>query len=136
MCLAALPEAQGEVLCQEQLMEIGWRSAGVEVTDNSVRVMITKLRRAFAQLDLQEAITLIAVTRSGYRLLVREASSELPPPAQTAHLPALEWPRRAARYAGDGAVGQTDATRPNRVHAPNLYQSRAGPLPHPKTGCR
>ena len=63
-------------------MEIGWRSAGVEVIDDSVRVMITKLRRAFAQLDLQEAITLIAVTRSGYRLLVREASSELPPPAQ------------------------------------------------------
>ena len=77
LCLAALAEAQGEVLSQEQLMEIGWRSAGVEVTDNSVRVMITKLRRAFTQLNLQEAITLIAVTRSGYRLLVREASSEL-----------------------------------------------------------
>lgn len=73
-------------------MEIGWRSSGVEVTDNSVRVMITKLRRAFAQLDLQEAITLIAVTRSGYRLLVREASSELPPPAHTAHLPAQDEP--------------------------------------------
>ncbi|WP_025758641.1 winged helix-turn-helix domain-containing protein [Enterobacter sichuanensis] len=92
LCLAALVEAQGEVLSQEQLMEIGWRSAGVEVTDNSVRVMITKLRRAFAQLDLQEAITLIAVTRSGYRLLVREASGELPPPAQTAPLPAQEEP--------------------------------------------
>ena len=92
LCLAALVEAQGEVLSQEQLMEIGWRSAGVEVTDNSVRVMITKLRRAFAQLDLQEAITLIAVTRSGYRLLVREASGEPPPPAQTATLPAQEEP--------------------------------------------
>ncbi len=76
LCLAALAEAQGEVLSQEQLMEIGWRSAGVEVTDNSVRVMITKLRRAFTQLNLQEAITLIAVTRSGYRLLVRETNSE------------------------------------------------------------
>ncbi len=42
-----------------------------------MRVMITKLRRAFTQLNLQEAITLIAVTRSGYRLLVREANSEL-----------------------------------------------------------
>lgn len=76
LCLAALVEAHGEVLSQEQLMEIGWRSAGVEVTDNSVRVMITKLRRAFAQLDLQETITLTAVTRSGYRLLVRENGSE------------------------------------------------------------
>lgn len=76
LCLAALAEAQGEILSQEQLMEIGWRSAGVEVTDNSVRVMITKLRRALNQLDQQEAITLIAVTRSGYRLLVRETNSE------------------------------------------------------------
>ncbi|WP_431138736.1 winged helix-turn-helix domain-containing protein [Enterobacter mori] len=84
LCLAALAEAQGEVLSQEQLMEIGWRSAGVEVTDNSVRVMITKLRRALTQLDQQEAITLIAVTRSGYRLLVRETSSE--------PLPAVERP--------------------------------------------
>lgn len=71
--LATLAEAQGKVLSQEQLMEIGWRSAGVEVTDNSVRVMITKLHRAFVPLDRQEAITLIAVTCSGYRLLVREA---------------------------------------------------------------
>ncbi|WP_148242061.1 transcriptional regulator [Enterobacter asburiae] len=78
LCLAALVEAQGEVLSQEQLMEIGWRSAGVEVTENSVRVMITKLRRALAQLDVQESITLVAVTRSGYRLLVREADSEPP----------------------------------------------------------
>ncbi|UKJ19853.1 winged helix-turn-helix domain-containing protein [Enterobacter mori] len=92
LCLAALVEAQGEVLSQEQLMEIGWRSAGVEVTDNSVRVMITKLRRAFAQLDLQEAITLIAVTRSGYRLLVRENGSEVPPAAQTEALPPQDLP--------------------------------------------
>ncbi|WP_217478923.1 winged helix-turn-helix domain-containing protein [Enterobacter chuandaensis] len=95
LCLAALVEAQGEVLSQEQLMEIGWRSAGVEVTDNSVRVMITKLRRAFAQLNLQEAITLIAVTRSGYRLIVRETASEEPPATQTEALPQQELPVQA-----------------------------------------
>lgn len=95
LCLAALVEAQGEVLSQEQLMEIGWRSAGVEVTDNSVRVMITKLRRAFAQLNLQEAITLIAVTRSGYRLIVRETASEEPPATQTETLPQQEPPVQA-----------------------------------------
>lgn len=88
LCLAALVEAQGDVLSQEQLMDIGWRSAGVEVTDNSVRVMITKLRRAFSDLNLQDAITLMAVTRSGYRLLVRETSSELPPSALTEPIPA------------------------------------------------
>lgn len=95
LCLAALAEAQGELLSQEQLMEIGWRSAGVEVTDNSVRVMITKLRRAFAQLNLHEAITLIAVTRSGYRLLVRESGSELAPAAQTEALPPQDLPVQA-----------------------------------------
>ncbi|MGN7789862.1 winged helix-turn-helix domain-containing protein [Enterobacter sp. 22452] len=91
LCLAALVEAAGEVLSQEQLMEIGWRSAGVEVTDNSVRVMITKLRRAFTQLQVQEAITLIAVTRTGYRLLVRETSNEplaVAAPAEEVTLPA------------------------------------------------
>jgi DNA-binding winged-HTH domains len=72
LCLAAMVDAPGEVLSQEQLMDIGWRSAGVEVTDNSVRVMITKLRRAFIQLGVHETITLVAVTRSGYRLIVRE----------------------------------------------------------------
>jgi DNA-binding winged helix-turn-helix (wHTH) protein len=97
LCLTALAEAQGEVLSQEQLMEIGWRSAGVEVTDNSVRVMITKLRRAFAQLDQQEAITLIAVTRSGYRLLVRETSSEpLPAVAPPEDTPPVAAPSVAS----------------------------------------
>ncbi|EMC1014142.1 MULTISPECIES: winged helix-turn-helix domain-containing protein [Enterobacter] len=95
LCLAALVEAHGEVLSQEQLMEIGWRSAGVEVTDNSVRVMITKLRRAFAQLNLQEAVTLIAVTRSGYRLLVRESGSEVAPATQIPDLPQQEAPEQA-----------------------------------------
>ncbi|HDR2461406.1 MULTISPECIES: winged helix-turn-helix domain-containing protein [Enterobacter] len=80
LCLAAMAEAQGEVLSQEQLMDIGWRSAGVEVTENSVRVMITKLRRAFAQLEVHETVTLVAVTRSGYRLVVRENGAEQPAP--------------------------------------------------------
>ena len=86
-------------------MEIGWRSAGVEVTDNSVRVMITKLRRAFTQLNLQEAITLIAVTRSGYRLLVREASSEL---QQAEPLPLQDEPVQA----------DTAEAQPVVTHAP------------------
>jgi DNA-binding winged helix-turn-helix (wHTH) protein len=89
LCLQALVEAHGEVLSQEQLMDIGWRSAGVEVTENSVRVMINKLRRALNSLGLQDSVTLLAVTRSGYRLIVRddglpEVSEPLtasPPPA-------------------------------------------------------
>ncbi|ADP09821.1 Putative transcriptional regulatory protein [Erwinia sp. Ejp617] len=70
-CLAALAQAKEQVLSQEQLMDIGWRHAGVEVTDNSVRVMITKIRRALVTLKVDERIQLIAVTRSGYRLIVR-----------------------------------------------------------------
>lgn len=80
LCLQALVDAKGDVLSQEQLMDIGWRSAGVEVTDNSVRVMVNKLRRALNTLDLQDTVTLLAVTRSGYRLIVRDDTvSELPP---------------------------------------------------------
>lgn len=117
LCLAALAEAQGEVLSQEQLMEIGWRSAGVEVTDNSVRVMITKLRRAFTQLNLQEAITLIAVTRSGYRLLVREASSELP---QSEPLPLEDEPIQAETPEAPPAVTHLPA------RARNAFRQKIG----------
>lgn len=120
LCLAALAEAQGEVLSQEQLMEIGWRSAGVEVTDNSVRVMITKLRRAFTQLNLQEAITLIAVTRSGYRLLVREASSEL---QQAEPLPLQDEPVQA-----DTAEAQPVVTHAPARGATRLSKSSASRL--------
>ncbi|UVC29953.1 transcriptional regulator [Pantoea sp. SOD02] len=81
LCLYALTEANGEVLSQEQLMDIGWRSSGVEVTDNSVRVMINKLRRALNDLEIQNDVTLLAVTRSGYRLIVRE-SGVTPPPEE------------------------------------------------------
>jgi DNA-binding winged helix-turn-helix (wHTH) protein len=76
-CLKALVEAKEEVLSQEQLMDIGWRNAGVEVTENSVRVMINKIRRAISSLDMQDSITLLAVTRSGYRLIIRNAAGQL-----------------------------------------------------------
>lgn len=85
LCLEALAVAKGEVLSQEQLMDIGWRSSGVEVTDNSVRVMINKLRRALTDLDLQNEVTLLAVTRSGYRLIVRESATA--PVAESAPVP-------------------------------------------------
>lgn len=69
-CLYALAEAQGELLTHEQLMEIGWRRAGYAATDNSVRVMINKLRRALLSLELDQQVSLLAVTRSGYRLII------------------------------------------------------------------
>lgn len=70
-CFIALAQAKEQVLSQEQLMDVGWRHSGVEVTDNSVRVMITKIRRALIALEVNDSVQLIAVTRSGYRLIVR-----------------------------------------------------------------
>lgn len=83
MCLKAMVEAHGEVLSQEQLMDIGWRRAGVEVTENSVRVMINKLRRAINIMELQDTVTLLAVTRSGYRLIIREPGTNPEPSVQS-----------------------------------------------------
>ncbi|SNY67792.1 winged helix-turn-helix domain-containing protein [Enterobacter sp. CC120223-11] len=96
LCLEALIRARGEVLSQEQLMDIGWRSAGVEVTENSVRVMINKLRRALNTLDLQDSVTLLAVTRSGYRLIVRESESNDTPLSTAAPVPAATQPEQVS----------------------------------------
>ncbi|MEO3991886.1 winged helix-turn-helix domain-containing protein [Pseudocitrobacter cyperus] len=123
LCLAALIDAGGEVLSQEQLMDIGWRSAGVEVTDNSVRVMITKLRRAFVQLDMQDAITLLAVTRSGYRLIVRDADSD--------PLPAPTVPPTAPPEAEERPTPAEEITPPARPHskiAPRILITLGGLL--------
>lgn len=89
LCLQALTEARGDVLSQEQLMDIGWRRAGVEVTENSVRVMVNKLRRALNTLELQDSVTLLAVTRSGYRLILRDGITPkaIPALSQPAHFP-------------------------------------------------
>lgn len=82
LCLHALAEANGDVLSPEKLMDIGWRNVGFAATQNSVRVMISKLRSALVTLDLDQQVNLLAVTRSGYRLIVLDAAhaeaSELP----------------------------------------------------------
>ncbi|HEY3590803.1 MAG TPA: winged helix-turn-helix domain-containing protein [Buttiauxella sp.] len=92
-CLKALVEAREDVLSQEQLMDVGWRNSGVEVTENSIRVMINKIRRALVSLDMQDSITLLAVTRSGYRLIIRESHGSLNDiirPAQSEEIPQPE----------------------------------------------
>lgn len=120
LCLQALVESKGEILSQEQLMEIGWRSQGVEVTDNSVRVMINKLRRALNELNLQNVLTLLAVTRSGYRLIVREVE-----PLMTEAMPVAiessitDVPLSAAELA---------ATSSSRVKGAPRYGWRRGVL--------
>ena len=79
-CLHVLADAQGGVISQEELMEVGWNSVGVTATHNSIRVMINKLRQAFKTLELHDVISLLAVTRTGYRLIVRNQDSlPLPP---------------------------------------------------------
>ncbi|MGU3524239.1 transcriptional regulator [Enterobacteriaceae bacterium C23F] len=112
LCLEALVRMRGEVLSQEQLMDIGWRSAGVEVTENSVRVMINKLRRALNSLELQDNITLLAVTRSGYRLIVRESGSNDAPLSTAAPAPAAAQPEQVS------APKPTEPPAPREPEAP------------------
>lgn len=69
-CLQALAECGGNVLSLTELMDIGWGHAGVEVSENSVRVMISKIRNAVSSLEMQHEVVLLTVPRSGYRLLV------------------------------------------------------------------
>ncbi|HEY3985268.1 winged helix-turn-helix domain-containing protein [Cedecea sp.] len=131
-CLKALVEAKEDVLSQEQLMDVGWRNAGVEVTENSVRVMINKIRRAILTLEMQNSMTLLAVTRSGYRLIIRDISEEPEPEAviapQKPEAPTPEktitssapspaagvkktsrWPRRALIALAGAAAGSLAA---------------------------
>jgi DNA-binding winged helix-turn-helix (wHTH) protein len=107
-CLYALAEAHGEVLTHEQLMEIGWRRAGYAATDNSVRVMINKLRRALMSLELEQQISLLAVTRSGYRLIINTPPAVEQPAALTMplSLPARS-PLNGRRVAGVTVAGIT-----------------------------
>ncbi|MFP2420574.1 transcriptional regulator [Pseudescherichia vulneris] len=116
LCLRALVEAQGDVLSQDQLMDIGWRSAGVEVTDNSVRVMINKLRRALNTLQLQDNITLLAVTRSGYRLIVRDdIPAPEPQPSMAAPPIAAAVEHAAAPAPAEPHVSQAAYVAPAQV---------------------
>jgi len=117
LCLEALIRMRGEVLSQEQLMEIGWRSAGVEVTENSVRVMVNKLRRALNTLNLQDSVTLLAVTRSGYRLIIRESASGDAPPAVTE--PAVS----AASPATESTIPEPDTPPASVVAEPSVSPS-------------
>ncbi|MGX5102153.1 winged helix-turn-helix domain-containing protein [Enterobacter cloacae] len=69
-CLQALAERSGNTLSLTELMEIGWGQTGVTVTENSIRVMINKIRKAITSLGMQRDIILLTVPRSGYKLLV------------------------------------------------------------------
>ncbi|HCT7987909.1 TPA: winged helix-turn-helix domain-containing protein [Serratia liquefaciens] len=69
-CLQALSERGGDILSLTELMGIGWGHIGVEVTENSVRVMINKIRKAISSLGMQHDIILLTVPRRGYRLLI------------------------------------------------------------------
>lgn len=115
LCLYALAEAQGEVLSQEQLMDIGWRNVGFSATDNSVRVMISKLRRALVSLELDQQINLLAVTRSGYRLIVRDAVPAVPIPFPVPlsllapETQPYRWKRAGLTTAGGIAAGVVTA---------------------------
>ena len=77
-CLKGLLQAEGRVLSQDTLIDIGWRQAGIEVTISSVRVAMNQLRRAFAHLQVEKELVIITVPREGYRLVVTHPHSDSP----------------------------------------------------------
>ncbi|MEB5973915.1 winged helix-turn-helix domain-containing protein [Pantoea dispersa] len=66
-CLALFLQKPGEVISHETLLDEGWRSQGVHVTENSLRQMLSMLRKQFLQLRV-EGETFVTVHRQGYRL--------------------------------------------------------------------
>lgn len=74
-CLCSFVDSVQRVLSTERLIEDGWRSQGLEATENSVRVMISQLRRAIATLRLQHEITIQTVSGEGYMMLLRQNES-------------------------------------------------------------
>lgn len=66
-CLALFLQHPGQIITHDALLEEGWRSLGVHLTDNSLRQMLSMLRKQFLQLRVEGEI-FVTVHRRGYRL--------------------------------------------------------------------
>lgn len=78
-CLLALIDANGEPLSQNDLLDIGWRNKGFEVTSGSLRVAISHIRRAFISIQVDKEMTIVTVPKMGYRLVIyNNCESEIP----------------------------------------------------------
>ncbi|WP_343552965.1 winged helix-turn-helix domain-containing protein [Pantoea sp.] len=90
LCLEGLIAAQQEVVSQEELINLGWRQIGMEVTSSSLRVAINQLRRALLSLKVDKEIMIITVPRTGYRLVIPHAAVETQPVAAPPAVEAAE----------------------------------------------
>ncbi|HBM8320061.1 winged helix-turn-helix domain-containing protein [Enterobacter mori] len=70
-CLECLIAANGEPVSQEKLIFEGWRQHGIEVSSDSVRQVISQIRKALKSLGESPDI-LITLPKIGYRLNVNE----------------------------------------------------------------
>lgn len=66
-CLALLIERRGEVLSQDELLDLIWRKKGVVVSPSTVYQNISLLRRSFNQLGLYDEV-IITIPRQGVTL--------------------------------------------------------------------
>ncbi len=113
-CLEGLLQAEGRVLSQDELIDIGWRQAGIEVTISSVRVAMNQLRRAFAHLQVEKELVIITVPREGYRLVVAHNQHDSPLLAEismSAPLSAQEEAEQDAMLSSHSASVSKPASR-------------------------
>ncbi|HCM9322021.1 winged helix-turn-helix domain-containing protein [Enterobacter asburiae] len=68
-CLECLIAANGEPVSQEKLIFEGWRRHGIEVSSDSVRRVISQIRKAIKDLNESPDI-LITLPKVGYRLII------------------------------------------------------------------
>lgn len=74
-CLETLIAAKGEPVSQEQLLFEGWRQHGIEVSPDSVRQVISQIRKALKNLNESPNI-LITLPKIGYQLIITDKAQE------------------------------------------------------------
>ncbi|WP_394521343.1 hypothetical protein C1N60_02550 [Pantoea sp. SGAir0184] len=111
-CLCSFVDSVHQVLSPERLIEDGWRSQGLEATENSVRVMISQLRRAIASLNLQHEITIQTVSGEGYMMLIRQKEAGAQP-----GVPLSETePQKATPSPAGAQMSLSKSSTPNPSH--------------------
>ncbi|MBS0906211.1 winged helix-turn-helix domain-containing protein [Pantoea dispersa] len=66
-CLSLFLSNPGDVISREALLKEGWGNQGVLVTDNSLRQVLSTLRKQFSHFNI-EGDLFVTMHRKGYRL--------------------------------------------------------------------
>ncbi|CAI1073186.1 Transcriptional regulatory protein, C terminal [Serratia quinivorans] len=90
-CLALLIERRGEVLSQDELLDLIWRKKGIVVSPSTVYQNISLLRRSFNQLGLYDEV-IITIPRQGVTLsrhIIIKEQTEVTCPSELSPAPPL-----------------------------------------------